>query len=138
MNAVVHQFPPDPEENLERSRKRAFAKAFAHTGTLSAALRAGLYDGRNLLKGVELLRDPCVMDLVKAERNFMAENYPFTKEVALSQLAMDREFAYSNDNPGAAAAATVSQARVAGLLQEDKDAGRNKTFVLRIDPALLP
>ena len=124
-----------PEEDLEVARKDAFAMIYATTGVMRSALASGYYDPLDAMRGFALLRDPYVQQKIKEARQFLKESYSFTKADLHAQLAHDREFAYAAGNASAAAQASISQGKVAGLLAEEK-AGGTTRIVFLDNPAL--
>lgn len=98
-----------------------FASQFAFGQPLGVACKAAGYGTTNIAKGFELLQIPYVQDRIDAIREWIKGRLVDDLNTLLMQLDQDRAFAYQNDNPSAAVAATNSKAKLLGLLDPDKD-----------------
>ena len=134
-NLAVRSYGNDQDDLLDRLRKEAFAVAYVHTGTLRHALKAGYFAMHDMILGAKLLRDPYVREKIQEERAFLEASYYVNKSSIHAQLCSDRELAYADGNASAAVAATLAQAKTAGLLVEEKD-NRPRNITIRVDPAL--
>ena len=98
-----------------------FASQYAFGVPIGQACKAAGYATTNIAKGFELLQIPYVQARIDAVREWIKVRLVDDINTLLMQLDQDRAFAYAQDNPSAAVAATNSKAKLLGLLDPDKE-----------------
>lgn len=113
-----------PIDNPTVRTIKVFAMAVAMGLPYGLALhRAGFtLEERTPEKAMELLRNEIVRDLVLEYAATFKSNALISRELLYAQLASDRELSYANENPAAAVAATIAQARLLGFMDPSEKA----------------
>lgn len=111
----------DKKDGLEDLRLEQFCSQFAFGVPIPAGLKAAGYEVHTVSFGYALLRDPKALALVDEHRDWIRKSLSFTLEQVAQQLDRDREFAYLNENPAAAVAATMNKAKLLGFMDKQSD-----------------
>jgi hypothetical protein len=111
-------------------QKVAFASQYAFGMAIPEALLAAGYGSRSLTVGIGLLKDPLVQQTIDDTREWIKTKLVDNVNTILSSLDRDRDFAYHMKNPAAAVSATMSKAKILGLLDVDLNKNMPKKLTI--------
>ena len=106
---------PDSIDVTERVRMESFAHLYTMGQPLTKALVQAGYSTTSRLLALRLLQNPHVQEVINTDREWLRKNIREDIDSILLKLDHDREFAYQQDNPSAAIAATMAMAKILNL-----------------------
>ena len=116
--------------DISDEQRIQFASLYVFGMPIPKALIESGFGTRSLALGLQLLKDPIVQAAVNEQRDWIKGKLADNVNSLLEQLDRDRELAYLHENPSAAVSATMSKAKLLGLLDPDASAKVPKRIVI--------
>jgi len=118
--------------------RQNFASCYAYGVPLPECLLNAGYATKSLKHGLALLQEADVRLWIDEVREHITSQLAESKNAILNQLDRDRDFAYAKGNAAAAVSATMSKAKVMGLLDPDSTAKQPKRIIIDWEDDYLP